>query len=408
MVSLKHIKIFVMKADLQMKKKIAVIGLGYVGLSNAILLSKHHQVIGLDIDHNKIEKLQNHISPLDDKDIIQALKETHSSLQFDIFKQDYLSDADFIIISTPTNYDPNKNYFDTGSVESVLEISLEINPKAVVVIRSTIPVGLTQSLNEKFNTNRIIFSPEFLREGFALHDNLYPSRIIVSNNHPEANTFASILKEGSLKPDVEVLEMTATEAEAVKLFANCYLAMRVAYFNELDSYALSHNLNTQKIIEGVSLDPRVGKGYNNPSFGYGGYCLPKDTKQLLANYADIPQSLISGIINSNANRKDFIAEQIIANQPQCVGVYRMIMKEGSDNIRESSLQGVIKRIEAKGIQVIVYEPLIQDQTFFNSPVVSTIQELKDQSDIILTNRMHPDLTDVVDKVFTRDFFGVDV
>ena len=408
MVSLKHIKIFVMKADLQMKKKIAVIGLGYVGLSNAILLSKHHQVIGLDIDHNKIEKLQNHISPLDDKDIIQALKETHSSLQFDIFKQDYLSDADFIIISTPTNYDPNKNYFDTGSVESVLEISLEINPKAVVVIRSTIPVGLTQSLNKKFNTNRIIFSPEFLREGFALHDNLYPSRIIVSNNHPEANTFASILKEGSLKPDVEVLEMTATEAEAVKLFANCYLAMRVAYFNELDSYALSHNLNTQKIIEGVSLDPRVGKGYNNPSFGYGGYCLPKDTKQLLANYADIPQSLISGIINSNANRKDFIAEQIIANQPQCVGVYRMIMKEGSDNIRESSLQGVIKRIEAKGIQVIVYEPLIQDQTFFNSPVVSTIQELKDQSDIILTNRMHPDLTDVVDKVFTRDFFGVDV
>ncbi len=260
---------------LNKKKKIAVIGLGYVGLSNAILLSKHHQVIGLDIDHNKIEKLQNHISPLDDKAIIQALKEKHSSLQFDVLNDDHLSDADFIIISTPTNYDPNKNYFDTGSVESALEISLKTNSKAVVVIKSTIPVGLTQSLNEKFKTNRIIFSPEFLREGFALYDNLYPSRIIVSNNHPEANTFASMLKEGSLKPDVEVLEMTATEAEAVKLFANCYLAMRVAYFNELDSYALSHNLNTQKIIEGVSLDPRVGKGYNNPSFGYGGYCLPK-------------------------------------------------------------------------------------------------------------------------------------
>ena len=397
-----------MNSNLINKKKIAVIGLGYVGLSNAILLSKHHQVIGLDIDQNKIKKLQNHISPLDDKDIIQALKENNSLLQFDIFNKDHLSDADFIIIATPTNYDPDKDYFDTSSVESILEVSLKTNPKAVVVIKSTIPVGLTQLLNEKFKTNRIIFSPEFLREGFALHDNLYPSRIIVSNNHPEANTFANMLKEASLKPDVEVLAMTAAEAEAVKLFANCYLAMRVAYFNELDSYALSHNLNTQKIIEGVSLDPRVGKGYNNPSFGYGGYCLPKDTKQLLANYADIPQSLISGIINSNANRKDFIANQIIAKQPHCVGVYRMIMKEGSDNIRESSLQGVMKRIKAKGISVIVYEPLIQEKTFFNSPVVKTIQELKDQSDIILTNRMHPDLSDVADKVFTRDFFGVDV
>lgn len=389
------------------RKKIIVVGLGYVGLSNAILLSKHHQVIGLDIDHNKIEKLQNHISPLDDKDIIQALNETNSLLQFDMFNKDHLSDADFIIIATPTNYDPKQNYFDTSSVESVLEISLEANPKAVVVIKSTIPVGFTQSLNEKFNTHRIIFSPEFLREGYALHDNLYPSRIIVSNNHPEANTFANMLKEASLKPGVEVLAMTASEAEGVKLFANCYLAMRVAYFNELDSYALSHNLNTQKIIEGVSLDPRVGKGYNNPSFGYGGYCLPKDTKQLLANYADIPQSLVASIIDSNAHRKDFIAEQIMAKQPHCVGVYRMIMKEGSDNIRESSLQGVMKRIKAKGIPVIVYEPLIQEQSFFNSPVVKTIQELKDQSDIILTNRMHPDLSDVVDKVFTRDCFGVD-
>ena len=327
-----------------MKKKIAVIGLGYVGLSNAILLSKHHQVIGLDIDQNKIDKLHNQISPLDDKDIIHSLKEAKLSIQFDIFNKDHLSEVDFIIISTPTNYDPDKNYFDTKSVESVLKISLEINKKALIVIKSTIPVGLTQSLNEKFNTNRIIFSPEFLREGFALHDNLYPSRIIVSNNHPESNIFASILKDCSLKPDVEVLEMTATEAEAVKLFANCYLAMRVAFFNELDSFALSHKLNTQKIIEGVSLDSRVGKGYNNPSFGYGGYCLPKDTKQLLANYADIPQSLIAGIIDSNANRKDFIATQIIEKHPNCVGVYRMIMKEGSDNIRESSLQGVMKRL----------------------------------------------------------------
>lgn len=391
-----------------MKKKIVVIGLGYVGISNALLFSKHHQVIGLDIDQNKIEKLQNHISPLDDKDIIKDLKETRTSLQFDIFTKDHLYDADFIIISTPTNYDPNKNYFDTSSVESVLKTSLETNQKGVVVIKSTIPVGLTQSLNEKFNTNRIIFSPEFLREGYALHDNLYPSRIIVSNNHHEAKTFATMLKEAALKPDVEILEMTATEAEAVKLFANCYLAMRVAYFNELDSYALSHNLNTQKIIEGVSLDPRVGKGYNNPSFGFGGYCLPKDTKQLLANYADIPQSLIAGIIDSNAHRKDFIAKKIIEKQPNCVGVYRMIMKEGSDNIRESSLQGVMKRIKAKGIDVIVYEPLIQKKVFFNSPVVSSIQELKDRSDIILSNRMHPDLNDVVDKVFTRDFFGVDV
>ena len=389
------------------KLKIVVIGLGYVGLSNALLLSKHHQLKGLDIDHNKIDKLQNHLSPLDDKDIVQALKETNLSLQFDIFTKGHLSDADFIIISTPTNYDPKHNYFDTSSVESAVKTSLQINKKAVVVIKSTIPVGFTQSLHEKFNTNRIIFSPEFLREGYALHDNLYPSRIIVSNNHPEAKKFANMLKEASMTPDVEVLEMTSTEAEAVKLFANCYLAMRVAFFNELDSYALSHNLSTQKIIEGVSLDPRVGKGYNNPSFGYGGYCLPKDTKQLLANFADIPQSLIKGIIDSNTHRKDFIVEHIIAKKPHCVGIYRMIMKEGSDNIRESSLQGVMKRIKAKGIQVIVYEPLIQEKTFFNSPVINTIDELKNRSDIILTNRMHPDLNDVADKVFTRDIYKTD-
>lgn len=387
-------------------KKIAVIGLGYVGLSNAILLSKHHQVIGLDIDHNKIEKLQNHISPLDDKDIVQALKENNPLLQFDIFNKDYLIDADFIIISTPTNYDPNKNYFNTDTVESVLEISLETSPKAVIVIKSTIPVGLTQSLNEKFNTNRIIFSPEFLREGFALHDNLYPSRIIVSNNHPEANTFANMLKEGSLKTDVEVLEMTATEAEAVKLFANCYLAMRVAYFNELDSFALSHNLNTQKIIEGVSLDPRVGKGYNNPSFGYGGYCLPKDTRQLLANFADIPQGIMSGIVYANAERKKFIVNNIMRLKPKCVGIYRLLMKKNSDNTRESSLLDIMIALKKNGIDILVYEPLLNNLMDFR--FVKDLNFLKHSADLILTNRFHSDLDDVKKKVFSRDIFFTDV
>ena len=391
-----------------MKKKIVVVGLGYVGLSNALLLSKHHQVIGLDIDQNKIHQLQNKISPLDDQDIINALKENNLSLQFKIFSKDFLIDANYIIISTPTNYDTNKNYFDTTSVESVIKKSLEKNQEGIIVVKSTIPVGLTQSYNEKFNTNRIIFSPEFLREGYALHDNLNPSRIIVSNNHPEAKVFAQILKDASLKQDAEILEMNSAEAEAVKLFSNCYLAMRVAYFNELDSYAMSHRLNSKKIIDGVCLDPRIGKGYNNPSFGYGGYCLPKDTKQLLANFNKIPQSLISGIINSNSLRKDFIAEQIIAYKPDCVGIFRMIMKEGSDNIRESSLQGIMKRIKAKGIQVIVYEPLIHEKTFFNSPVIKYLDEFKSKSDIILTNRMSNELEDVKTKVFTRDLFSSDL
>ena len=388
-------------------KKILVIGLGYVGLSNALIFSRHHEVLGLDIDQEKINQLQNNISPLDDAEIIQTLKLDNPSLQFDIFSEDHLSDADFIIVSTPTNYDTKKNYFDTHSVESVVEKSLETNQEAIIIIKSTVPVGFTQSLNKKFKTNRIIFSPEFLREGHALHDNLYPSRIIVSDNHPDAQVFGEMLRHASLKPEVEVLAMTSTEAEAVKLFANCYLAMRVAYFNELDSYAMSHELNTKKIIEGVSLDPRVGKGYNNPSFGYGGYCLPKDTKQLLANYADIPQSLIAAIIGSNAHRKDFIAEQIIAKNPSQVGVYRMVPKEGSDNIRESSIQAIMKRIKAKGIEVIVYEPLIKEERFFNSPVITSIKEFKRRSTLILTNRMHAELADVSDKVFTRDFFGSD-
>jgi len=388
-------------------KKILVIGLGYVGLSNALIFSRHHEVLGLDIDQEKINQLQNNISPLDDAEIIQTLKLDNPSLQFDIFSEDHLSDADFIIVSTPTNYDTNTNYFDTHSVESVVEKSLETNQEAIIIIKSTVPVGFTQSLNKKFKTNRIIFSPEFLREGHALHDNLYPSRIIVSDNHPDAQVFGEMLRHASLKPEVEVLAMTSTEAEAVKLFANCYLAMRVAYFNELDSYAMSHKLNTKKIIEGVSLDPRVGKGYNNPSFGYGGYCLPKDTKQLLANYADIPQSLIAAIVGSNAHRKDFIAEQIIAKNPSLVGVYRMVPKEGSDNIRKSSIQAIMKRIKAKGIEVIVYEPLIKEERFFNSPVITSIKEFKRRSTLILTNRMHAELADVRDKVFTRDFFGSD-
>ena len=388
-------------------KKILVIGLGYVGLSNALIFSRHHEVLGLDIDQEKINQLQNNISPLDDAEIIQTLKLDNPSLQFDIFSEDHLSDADFIIVSTPTNYDTKKNYFDTHSVESVVEKSLETNQEAIIIIKSTVPVGFTQSLNKKFKTNRIIFSPEFLREGHALHDNLYPSRIIVSDNHPDAQVFGEMLRHASLKPEVEVLAMTSTEAEAVKLFANCYLAMRVAYFNELDSYAMSHELNTKKIIEGVSLDPRVGKGYNNPSFGYGGYCLPKDTKQLLANYADIPQSLIAAIIGSNAHRQDFIVEQIVAKNPSRVGVYRMVTKEGSDNIRESSIQAIMKRIKAKGIEVIVYEPLIKEECFFNSPVIKSIKEFKRRSTLILTNRMHAELADVRDKVFTRDFFGSD-
>jgi UDPglucose 6-dehydrogenase len=390
------------------KLNIVVVGLGYVGLANGILLAQKNHVVGLDLDQHKINQLNEKISPLDDLEIQEYLKYKQLHLKFDLFSDQYLEKADFVIVATPTNYDPDKNYFDTSTVESVVNIALSKSPYSVIVIKSTIPVGFTEQINQKYNTNRVIFSPEFLREGFALKDNLYPSRIIVSNSHSKSDLFMQLLKDGGLKPDVECLMVSSTEAEAIKLFANTYLAMRVAFFNELDSYALSHNLNTKNIIDGVSLDPRVGKGYNNPSFGYGGYCLPKDTKQLLANYDDIPQTLIEGIINSNSTRKDFIADVIIKKKPKCVGIYRLIMKQGSDNIRESSLQGVIKRIKAKGIKVIIYEPLIEDELFFNSRVVKTVTELKKQAEVILTNRQDDILEDVKEKVFTRDCFGGDV
>ena len=390
------------------KLNIVVVGLGYVGLANALLLAQTNHVIGLDLDQHKINQLNEKISPLDDLEIQEYLTHKQLYLKFDLFFDHYLENADFVIVATPTNYDPDKNYFDTSSVESVVNVALSKSPDSVIVIKSTIPVGFTEQINQTHNTNRVLFSPEFLREGFALKDNLYPSRIIVSNSHLKSDLFLQLLKEGGHKPDVECLKVSSREAEAIKLFANTFLAMRVAFFNELDSYALSHNLNTKNIIDGVSLDPRVGKGYNNPSFGYGGYCLPKDTKQLLANYEDIPQTLIEGIINSNTTRKDFIADFVIKKKPKCVGIYRLIMKQGSDNIRESSLQGVIKRIKAKGIKVIIYEPLIEEALFFNSKVVKTIAELITESDLILTNRQDNVLKDVREKVFTRDCFGGDV
>jgi UDPglucose 6-dehydrogenase len=393
-----------------MRKKlnIVVVGLGYVGLANGLLLAQTNDVIGLDLDQHKINQLNEKISPLDDLEIQEYLTHKKLYLKFDLFSDHYLKDADFVIVATPTNYDSEKNYFDTSTVESVINIALSKSAQSVIVIKSTIPVGFTEQINRINNTNRVLFSPEFLREGFALKDNLYPSRIIVSDSHSKSDLFMQLLKEGGHKPDVECLKVSSTEAEAIKLFANTYLAMRVAFFNELDSYALSHNLSTKNIIDGVSLDPRVGKGYNNPSFGYGGYCLPKDTKQLLANYEDIPQTLIEGIINSNSTRKDFIADLIIKKKPQCVGIYRLIMKHGSDNIRESSLQGVIKRIKAKGIKVIIYEPLIEDELFFNSKVVKTVTDLKKEADIILTNRLDAVIDDVKQKVFTRDCFGIDL
>ena len=389
------------------KVNIVVVGLGYVGLANAILLAQKNRVVGLDVDANKIKQLQNKISPIDDKDIQDYLTNHSLDLDFQLLHEDYLDDADFIVIATPTNYDPEKNYFDTTSVEHVVEIALSKSLSSVIIIKSTIPVGFTKKINEKYSTDRVLFSPEFLREGFALKDNLEPSRIIVSDNHPAADEFISLLKHGAEKSDVTCLKVSSTEAEAIKLFANTYLAMRVAFFNELDSYALSHELNSKNIINGVSLDPRVGQGYNNPSFGYGGYCLPKDTKQLLANYQDIPQTLIESVIKSNTTRKDFIADYIIKRNPKCLGVYRLVMKQGSDNIRESSLQGVIKRIKAKGIKVIIFEPLIKEDLFFNSKIVKSVEELKFESDIILANRFDKVLRDVKDKVFTRDCFGGD-